>query len=102
MIELGIHIFNPIQPRSMDPALIKKKYGKNMVLWQTLDNQFTFPFGSIDDVIAETKLRLKTCAPGGGLIIGPAHNVQKNVSVEKIMAFIRTVEEYGKYPINIK
>jgi uroporphyrinogen decarboxylase len=101
LIELGIEIYNPIQPRSMDPALIKKKYGKKMVLWQTLDNQFTFPFGTVDDVIAETKLRLKTCAPGGGLIIGPAHNVQKHVSVEKIMAFINTVEEFGKYPIRI-
>ena len=101
LIELGIHIFNPIQPRSMDPAEIKKKYGRHMVLWQTLDNQFTFPFGTLQDVIDETKLRLKTCAPGGGLIIGPSHNVQQHVSVEKILAFIDTVNEFGKYPIKI-
>lgn len=100
-IDLGVHIYNPIQPQSMNPHELKKKYGKNIVLWQTLDNQYTFPFGSVEDVINETKHRLKTCAPGGGLIIGPAHNVQKNVSVEKILAFINTVEKYGTYPIRI-
>lgn len=101
LIEIGVQIINPVQPRSMDPAEIKKKYGKNLVLWQTLDNQYTFPFGSVQDVIDETLLRLKTCASGGGLIIGPSHNVQSHVSVEKIMAFIDTVNKYGTYPIKI-
>jgi uroporphyrinogen decarboxylase len=101
LIEIGVQIFNPIQPLSMNPTEMKRKYGKNMVLWQSLDNQHTFPFGTVQDVIDETKHRLKTCAPGGGLIIGPAHNVQSIVSVEKIMAFIDTVNKYGTYPINI-
>jgi uroporphyrinogen decarboxylase len=59
------------------------------------------PFGSVQDVIDETKLRLKTVAPGGGLILGPAHNVQPQVSVEKIMAFYDTVKKYGAYPIRV-
>jgi len=55
----------------------------------------------VDDVVKETIDRLKYVAPGGGLILGPAHNVQAQVSVEKIMAFYDTVKKHGAYPIRV-
>jgi len=59
------------------------------------------PFGTVEDVVNEVKLRLKTVAPGGGLIIAPAHNIQPQTPVENVMAFYEAVKKYGKYPINI-
>jgi uroporphyrinogen decarboxylase len=85
----------------MDPAELKKKFGKQLTLWGTIDNQETMPFGSVQDVIEETKLRLKTVAPGGGLLLGPAHNVQSQVPIENIMAFYETVKKFGTYPIRL-
>jgi uroporphyrinogen decarboxylase len=100
-VDVGVNILNPVQPKSMNPAKLKKEWGKHLTFWGTIDNQWTMPFGTVQDVIDETKLRLKTVAPGGGLILGPAHNVQPQVSVEKIMAFYDTVKRYGAYPIRV-
>jgi len=100
-VDIGLHILNPVQPQSMDPALLKKKFGNELTFWGTIDNQRTMPFGSVEDVINETKLRLRTVAPGGGLILGPAHNVQPQVPIENIMAFYETAKRFGTYPINI-
>jgi hypothetical protein len=47
----------------------------------------------------ETKERLRKIAPGGGLILGPVHNVQPQVSVEKLLAFYDTVKKSGGNPI---
>ncbi len=101
LIDVGVNILNPVQPKSMDPGILKKKFGKELAFWGTIDNQGTMPFGKVEDVIKETKLRLKTVAPGGGLILGPAHNVQPQVPIENIMAFYDTVKRYGNYPIDI-
>ncbi len=100
-IDVGVNILNPVQPKSMDPAELKKKFGDNLTFWGTIDNQHTMPFGTVEDVVNETKLRLKTVAPGGGLILGPAHNVQPQVPIENIMAFYDTVKKYGTYPIRL-
>jgi len=100
-IDIGLHILNPVQPQSMDPAKLKKEFGNALTFWGTIDNQRTMPFGSVEDVINETKLRLRTVAPGGGLILGPAHNVQPQVPIENIMAFYDTAKRFGTYPINI-
>lgn len=101
LIDVGVNILNPIQPKSMDPVKMKKRYGKELTFWGTIDNQWTMPFGTVDDVVKETIDRLKYVAPGGGLILGPAHNIQPQVSIEKIMAFYDTVKKHGAYPIRV-
>jgi uroporphyrinogen decarboxylase len=101
LIDVGVNILNPVQPKSMDPAQLKKDYGKHLTFWGTIDNQETMPFGTVEDVISETKLRLKTVGPGGGLLLGPSHNVQPQVPVENIMAFYDTVKIFGSYPIQL-
>jgi len=100
-IEIGLDILNPVQPRSMDPKKLKKLYGRNLTFWGTMDNQGTIPFGSPEDVIAEVKARLRDVAPGGGLILGPAHNVQSITPVENMLAFYEAVKRYGTYPIRV-
>lgn len=33
LIEIGLDILNPIQPRVMDPSEVKKKFGKELCFW---------------------------------------------------------------------
>ncbi len=100
-IEIGLDILNPVQPQAMNPAELKKKFGDKLTFWGAIDNQYTMPFGNVQEVIDEVKSRLKKVAPGGGLIIGPSHNVQPNTPIENMMAFYETVKKHGKYPISI-
>jgi uroporphyrinogen decarboxylase len=98
-IEIGLDILNPIQPKSMDPARLKREFGKYLSFWATIDIQEVMPFGSPADVVNEVRLRLRTVGKGGGLIIGPTHNLQPQTPIENIMAFYDAVKTYGRYPL---
>jgi len=100
-VEIGVDILNPVQPQSMDPAHLKKRFGKKLTFWGTLDNQHTVPFGSISEVEKEVLQRLRDVAPGGGLIIGPAHNVQPITPMDNLRTIYSTVLDKGRYPISL-
>ncbi|MGA2640194.1 MAG: uroporphyrinogen decarboxylase family protein [Spirochaetia bacterium] len=91
LIEVGVDVLNPVQPRSMDPALLKKQYGDRLCFWGSIDEQKTLPFGMPNDVRAEVARRLQTLGRSGGLIIGPTHNVQLDTPVENVRALVDAV-----------
>jgi uroporphyrinogen decarboxylase len=99
LVEIGLDILNPVQPKSMDPAKVKKDFGKHLTLWGTVDIQEVLPFGTPADVCNEVKLRLQTAGRHGGLIIAPAHNIQPEVPLENILAFYQAAKEHGRYPL---
>ena len=98
-IEIGVDILNAVQPKSMDPAHLKRRFGKNLSFWGTVDIQEVMPNGSPADVEEEIKLRIGTVGPGGGLILAPSHNIQPDVPLENILAFYDAAKKYGKYPV---
>jgi uroporphyrinogen decarboxylase len=99
LVEIGLDILNPIQPKSMDPARVKKDFGNHLTLWGTIDIQEVMPFGSVADVVNEVKTRIRTAGKGGGLILSPAHNIQPEVPLDNIFAFYNAAKEFGRYPI---
>ena len=101
-IEIGLDILNPVQPSCMDPCEIKKKYGKHLTFWGTVDVQKVMPFGTSGEVISEVKERIKTVGPGGGFILCSAHCIQPTArAVDNIFAYYWAANKYAKYPINI-
>ncbi len=101
LIEIGLDILNPVQPLSMNPADIKRRYGQHLVFWGTVDVQHTFPFGRPEDVTNEVIDRLRTVAPGGGLILCSAHRVQPGTPLANVMAYYKAAREFGRYPIRV-
>ncbi len=93
LIDIGIDVLNPVQPLAMDPVRLKDEYGNNLCFWGTLDIQHTLPFGSCEDVRAEVLKRLQTIGRGGGLVIGPTHNVQLDTPLENFWAMVDTIRE---------
>jgi len=93
LIECGLDVLNPIQPASIDPAIVKEKFGKDLCFWGTIDEQHTLPFGTPQDVRDEVKLRLNTIGKNGGLIIGPTHHVQLDTPLENFHAMVNAVKE---------
>jgi len=96
-IEVGVDILNAVQPKAMDPAHLKKRFGQNLCFWGTVDIQEVLPFGTPEDVEQEVERRIRTVGPGGGLILGPSHNIQPDTPLENILAFYRAVEKHGYY-----
>ena len=99
LVEIGLDILNPVQPKSMDPGKVKRDFGDRLTLWGTVDIQEVLPFGTVADVVREVKLRVCTAGKGGGLILAPAHNIQSEVPIENILAFYDAARQYGRYPI---
>lgn len=90
-IEIGIDVLNPVQPASMDPAKLKKKFGGQLCFWGSIDVQHTLPFGTPEEVKAEVLERLRTIGRGGGLILSPTHHVQLDTPLENFWAMMDTV-----------
>ena len=42
---------------------------------------------------------LQTLGPGGGLILGPVHNVQPDVPPENLLALSQALQDFGHYPL---
>ncbi len=91
LIEIGLDVLNPIQPRSMNPEKLKKEYGDKLCFWGSIDEQYTLPFGTPAEVEREVITRLKTVGKNGGLIIGPTHHVQLDTSLENFWAMVNTI-----------
>ena len=96
-IEIGVDIFQAVQPKAIDPAHLKRKFGGRLSFWGTVDIQEVMPFGTPDDVFNEIKTRIETVGPGGGFILAPSHGIQPDVPLENILAFYEAAREYGKY-----
>jgi uroporphyrinogen-III decarboxylase len=93
LIEIGLDVLNPVQPACMDPEKLKADYGDRLCFWGSLDEQYTLPFGSPEDVRQEVLKRLATLGKGGGLILGPTHHVQLDTPMENFWAMVQTITE---------
>jgi uroporphyrinogen decarboxylase len=91
LIEVGVDVLNPIQPRSMNPETLKKKYGDKLCFWGSIDEQYTLPFGTPAEVENEVITRLRTIGNGGGLIVGPTHHVQLDTPLENFWAMVNAI-----------
>lgn len=99
LIEIGVDILNPVQPKCMDPKEIKDRFGQRICFMGTIDEQEVLPFGSIEDLKKEIDTRIESVGYNGGLIIGPTHNIQNDTSMEKVEFLFSYIKEKGKFPI---
>jgi uroporphyrinogen decarboxylase len=98
LIEIGLDILNPLQPRAsrMDGRVLKEKYGNQLSFWGAIDEQKILPFGTSAEVKKEVREKISNLAHGGGYIIAPAHNIQPDTPLKNIFSFYATAKEYGK------
>jgi uroporphyrinogen decarboxylase len=99
-IDAGVDALNPIQAsaKEMDPAVLKREFGKDLVLWGGgVTAQTTLHHGTIDEIREEVRQRLDTMKPGGGYVFSVDHDIQENVAPEKIEAVFKTAQEYRSY-----
>jgi uroporphyrinogen decarboxylase len=83
----------------MDVTELKRDFGSDLVFHGGIDAQQVLPFGSPEDVSAEVRRVIRAMGPGGGLILGPVHNVQPDVPPENLAAMCRAAKESGSYPL---
>ncbi len=94
LIEIGVSCFNPFQPEVMDVFSLLERYRGRLAFHGGLSTQRTLPYGSVEDVLNETR-RLLSAGRAGGYILAPAHDVEGDVPLENMLAFIQAAQEQG-------
>ncbi len=78
---------------------MKARFGDRIVFWGGIDTQRVLPDGSVEDVEAEVKRRIRDLAPGGGYVVASVHNMQPDIPPENIIAMAEATRKYGLYPL---
>jgi len=101
MLDAGVEILNPIQPRTrhMEPARLKHAFGDRLTFWGAIDTYQVLPYGTPQEVRAEVKQRIDDLGHGGGYVICSVHNIQPEVSPENVLAMFDAADAYGRYPL---
>ncbi len=88
LIEIGVNMITPLQAEALDFNFLKKEYGKDLTFWGGVSTQRILPFGTPEDVRAEIRKLIKVLAEGGGYILAPSHELQGDIPLENMLAFI--------------
>ena len=89
LICIGLNCFNPFQPEVMDVFALMRDYRGRLAFHGGLSTQKTLPYGTPDEV-REASRRLLDAGAEGGYIFAPAHDVEGDVPLENMLAFIDT------------
>jgi hypothetical protein len=95
-IESGFDIINPVQINAsgMDPVMLKKKYGNDIIFWGGgVDTQGVFAFGTPDQVKEQVKRQCDILNKDGGFVFNTVHNTQANVPFENVIAMLEALKE---------
>ena len=96
LIDIGVGAINPVQTSAarMDPAGLKRDFGRHIAFWGGVDTQHVLPFGTPDDVRREVRRCLGTLGPSG-YVFASCHNNQADVPPENIEAMFAAAAELG-------
>jgi len=99
LIETGVQILNPLQRSAakMDMARLKREFGKDLCFfWGGIDVQQVLSFASLPQIEDEVKRTLDIMAPGGGYVFVSSHNLQADVTPDRIHRLYETALNYAR------
>lgn len=102
IVDSGIDCLDPLDPvAGMDIAEVKEKYGHRIAVKGNVDCAQTLTFGSVEEVVAETKEALRKGMPGGGYILSSSNSIHSSVKPDNYLAMLKTLKEFGNYPMSM-
>lgn len=100
LLEVGVQALNPVQisATGMEPSRLKKEFGRDIVFWGGGANmQHTVNNGTLEEIESEVKRLMSIFKTGGGFVFTQVHNIQENVSPDRIVTIYKTADEYRNY-----
>jgi uroporphyrinogen decarboxylase len=94
IVEIGFEILNPVQPECMDPAEVKRRYGKRIAIHGGVSLQRTLPNGTPAEVRAEIEALIRSCGYDGGLVVFPSNVIQPDTPMENIRACFHAARDF--------
>lgn len=97
LIDAGVDCFNPFQPEVMDVRALLDRYRGRLTFHGGLSTQRTLPYGTVEQVRAESR-DLLCRGLAGGYIFAPSHAVEGDVPLENMLAFIEEAQSQHGVP----
>jgi len=96
--EMGIRVFNPVQPGvpGHSPKEIKDGFGKDFAFWGAIDQQYLLPNGTDQELEEDIRNKIGILGQESGYMIAPAHIIQADVSPARVELFITLCQKLGK------
>jgi uroporphyrinogen decarboxylase len=94
LIEIGLDVYNPLQPGILDIYEIKRRFGDRLCFWGGVGLRDTLLRGSQRTVREHVRRLIREMGADGGLILAQAHpdGILADVPVENIVTLIETVK----------
>ncbi len=88
LIEAGVDILNPIQPKctGMSPEELKEIYGSKLCFHGGVDVQELLPYASTQEVRHAIRQMIEIMQPDGGFILCPSHTLMPDIAIDNIIA----------------
>jgi uroporphyrinogen decarboxylase len=98
LIDSGVEILNPIQPKAafMHPANLKNNFGDKIVFHGGIDTQELLPFGNKNSIEENIKSTIDILNKNGGYIFAGAHNIQEDVPPQNLVYMFEAGRKFGK------
>jgi uroporphyrinogen decarboxylase len=100
LIDIGVDALNPVQvtARDMEPERLKEEFGDRLAFWGGINSQRILPYGTAEEVRAETRRIIDVLGKGGGYVLNSVHNIQPEVPPENVAAMFDegARHRYGK------
>ena len=92
LADIGVNCFNPFQPEVMDVKSLLKQYHNKLSFWGGLSIQKILPFGTMGEVITETRSLIEL-GKKGGYILAPSHAAEGDIPIENLVAAIEEAKK---------
>jgi uroporphyrinogen decarboxylase len=102
ILDSGIDVLDPIDPvAGMDIGQMKRDHGHRIALKGNVDCAQTLTFGSVDEVVRETREVIRKAGEGGGLIVSSGNSIHSSVKPGNYLAMWNAIRMYGRYPLQL-
>ena len=100
-IEAGVDVLNPVQTTAahMDPAQLKREFGRDLAFWGAVDTQRLLPQASPAEVEAQVRQLVETLGSDGGYVVSAANNIQADTPAENILAMATGCQPLERAPV---
>ncbi len=96
LIDIGVDILNPIQTvvKGLDDTRsLKEEFGEQICFHGAIDVQQFLPTATPETVRQEVARRSRDLGEGGGFILAPCHNINRDTPLENIVALFAAGRE---------
>jgi uroporphyrinogen decarboxylase len=100
LITTGLDMLGPLEPAYMALDEVRRYSNMKVGVVGNVDVDL-LARGSVEQVVSTTKEQLKRISPLGGHFLASGNSITSFVNGENFMAMIKTVQEFGRYPISL-